>query len=614
MSVVRVGRQVLLAAILGAAAGFLAGALWFASRPSPVSGGAAVPGPDRPPPSVDVAVGPVPNPTPEAPLQAPVPEPAPPTTSPEAALRSALASLPLPAAPHGTGVIAGRITDPGGEPLAGVVVLVDAPSAETAAADGDVTEPSCDVAVAEIEANLEALRADQAAEARAATGPDGTYRIERLASRAYRVRAWKDGWDLAGVVGWSYWPFTARPDATVDFTATPAAIVTLRLELPDGSAPDEAVLKIVDSTGAPTGTRLVRWTPGSSKLRLAAGGYTVTAIAGAPQPVRFWHDDWVGEFVSAETSVAVTAGSAGETVRIPLAPHAGARPSGPAPAESAPRAAEASGPELEIRALDPAGRPIVGARFAIHGGFQSMPATVTRARPDGTYVVRLHPDQSDHWLERPVPPEARWSLGLLHAAYGDGVWIPITPGMPGPVEFRLQDMATLTVRFPTLATSEFAKGVRYALVPPGTSWDEVWSRHGPEREQTPDVDGGQTFGLRSPGEYELFVLGPRPGMWSGGIPCVGPRLSVNLRPGPNTFDVPARLHAELTVHVRAADERSVELVWERGNRHSGRRQSVEGGRAEFRNLPVGRYWLVDPDEPAERWIEIRVPEQTEVHR
>ncbi len=677
------------ALLVGAAAGFAAG-FWLRAPAEPGMG-PSDPTDHAPQARIEAPVGP------DAAPRRSVEEPRADATS-EAALlhelaRATLGAFPRAGTRRGSGVISGRVTDTNGAPMGGVRVLVgESPGAYSVP---DVTEPgdTPEARLAALLAGIERIGTELATRASSVTSADGTYRIEGLAAGPHWVGAWKEGFEFRWSVLWSSYAPGVRPDAVVDLVGSPAALVTLRIVLPAGSAPTSALVQVVDSTGSPVGTQVIRWDPAHPRIRLASGGYTLTAVAGFPHPHRYDYGKWLADFKSPPTSLTVVAGSPIEPVTLQLAARGGMRVhvqvAGQAPdphaivksvrlnpgEEPDPRRLEQSDlladhdsglgrvcfrdldpgrylvavfrqgdprtpvtqrvvevgtavseveieappaevlPEIEVRALDAEGEAIVGAKFMVHTEHSSSWATPVRIREDGTYVLRLDPVIAAAWRERPQSPGRRWSLSLKHAAYGSDVRVPLVPDAAMPIVIRLGGAATLTVRFPSLATSPFSGGVRYALVPAGSDTHLVEMGLEVGEGERPDAEGTQSFGPRPAGEYFLMILKPLSGMRSGPLPTVGPRVPITLRPGANEFEVPARLHYDVTVHVEGKPVGGfVSLVPAESGRALPRefRARVQDGQATFAQVPIGRYRVREMIESRDSAVEFRVPEQTEV--
>lgn len=612
-------------------------------------------------------------------------------------LRTALAALPVPGAPPGTGEIRGRVVDANGEPLGGVHVRAQPEPSWISGPDVGAPDASPGGRLDRLLAALDRLRAEQAARASVVTAADGTYRISGLAARPYVIRGWKAGYDVRALLTPSPMGWGVRPDAEVDLQASPAETVTLAVRYADGQVPESAVVRITDSTGSREGIQHVAWSAASPTIRLVHGGYTLQAFGGCALHHRWsGQDHWTADSKSGVVRVGVAPGTPAQPVVVTLLPRGGLRvhlratsdaeefdvrvfakrvePGAEAdsrarwaspmlgvrdagvgresfydlepgryrvgvfrawPAETpdaegefevgtAVTVVELALPpakavaQIEVRALDGAGAPIANARFMVHTRRSSSWARSVRVRPDGTYVLRLDADIAADWVARPVQPDRHWSLELKHAAYEGGATVSIAPDSPMPIEIRLGALATLEIEFPDFANGPYAQGACCRLAAPGTDLMrlrmELTMGERTGRSSGPDGEGRQALGPVEPGTYELVIFlkdpaRPGPFGWS-----VSARTPITLQAGRNAYTVPAPVRYEVTVHAEGVDGKQLVLAASPGGGFGppAGLAMVEGGRAVFREISPGRYWIGTWGMPAEQQLEFRVPDQTVV--
>ena len=252
-------------------------------------------------PGAAPGAAPAPGATP-APLSAAAAPAEPSAAGPSVASTSASpapAHSPSPAGP-GEGVITGKVTGPGGEPLAGVLVRA------TAADDGfefdpdpqavlDTGAPPPHEDVEELVRRYRAmlLRA-KAGLQEATTDSTGAYALSGLTSKSYRLEAWLEGYRMQreGSDPWGVVP----AGGSCDFKATRLGTVRVSVLLPDGTPAKRATISWSSTEAGGFGGSSF-WTPASPVVSVDHGSFEFTAAASLldeDEPGISSHTAWSG--------------------------------------------------------------------------------------------------------------------------------------------------------------------------------------------------------------------------------------------------------------------------------------------------------------------------------
>ena len=184
---------------------------------------------------------------------------------------------PAPAATEpGPGVIHGRVAEPSGRGLAGVVVraratisLPDSASPEDIGAGA----PPLDLREA-VQRAVEQHRTRNALLFETRSDASGAYRLEGLPDERFTLSAYLPDWWIEALGGES----GVAIGSQVDFRARPVQRLEVAVFLPSGESPDSAV---VHGSGGGLPERDFTWSPGAPHLRLPPGRYELRALAGA---------------------------------------------------------------------------------------------------------------------------------------------------------------------------------------------------------------------------------------------------------------------------------------------------------------------------------------------
>ncbi|MBL8843240.1 MAG: hypothetical protein JNL90_17095 [Planctomycetes bacterium] len=192
---------------------------------------------------------------------------------------------PPPASSRGTKTIRGRIVDRDGRPVVGAVVRalreVEATRMPSASSLGESAPAAARLEDA-VKRAVEAFY-DRAADRRETqSDANGEYALTELRDGHWRVQAWQTGFSLTALPS-----DEVRPDATVDFTATPVVPCAIDVALPDGTIPSAALLSI-RRPGAERWSREELWSRERPRVALAVGEWELRATLGDPQSGPSW--------------------------------------------------------------------------------------------------------------------------------------------------------------------------------------------------------------------------------------------------------------------------------------------------------------------------------------
>ena len=181
--------------------------------------------------------------------------------------------------PSGSGAIWGDVTVEGGGGLAGVVLRASPRERSSPARPpsdvGPAPPPLADLdgAVREAVAQYKERRARTF---EAVSDASGAYRFEGLPEGTWSIEAYKRDYVVSAPGGSRH---DVRPGTQLDFEAEPVLTLAVDVLMPDGTRPEEAVLK--SQPAAENRATTFAWTPEQPVLRLTAGTYEISAEAGA---------------------------------------------------------------------------------------------------------------------------------------------------------------------------------------------------------------------------------------------------------------------------------------------------------------------------------------------
>jgi len=186
-------------------------------------------------------------------------------------LGDALRALPVPEAEQGSGRITGRVTEPGGRPVVGVLVRAWRRAEGSASGprwrhgDGPPPEPGLEERVRRI---VEDYHRTRGTRAEATTDADGSYVLTGITADPYRIGAWARGYQVRrngrGPV---------HAGEVVDFLARPLVDVPVDVRQPDGTQPERAQVSFRSDKGG----RTFRWTPAQPDVRIGPGNWKIRA-------------------------------------------------------------------------------------------------------------------------------------------------------------------------------------------------------------------------------------------------------------------------------------------------------------------------------------------------
>jgi hypothetical protein len=208
--------------------------------------------------------------------------------APESLLaRTAEVTRDAPPATKATGSrsIRGRILDVDGRPVAGATVRTGRESDER---DGHSNErlggaappESLDRAVRRAVARFYSRQADLR---ETATDPEGRYQFDGLPDGLWWVAAWCERFELIarGRRADDEGDAQVRPDATLDFVATPVIELPIAVVMPDGTAAARAAV-VVTATGVRRSPRTLIWSTARRTIGLVPGRWQLQAMLGDP--------------------------------------------------------------------------------------------------------------------------------------------------------------------------------------------------------------------------------------------------------------------------------------------------------------------------------------------
>ena len=184
-------------------------------------------------------------------------------------------AVPTPKVERGTKSLSGHVTDPQGQPLAGVLVRAarqkERKPERAKRGEELAAAPTLDQRLREaVTAHYQAL-ADQRD---TTTDGSGAYRFDELVDGDWRVSAGKAGFAFS----------TARevvkPDAVVDFRASLVIRVLISVRMADGKVSDEAALVFIGERRM--GRRPEGWKAEAPWIALEPGSYELKATLGDP--------------------------------------------------------------------------------------------------------------------------------------------------------------------------------------------------------------------------------------------------------------------------------------------------------------------------------------------
>lgn len=194
---------------------------------------------------------------------------------------------PPPASSRGTKTIRGRIVDRDARPVVGAIVRALREAEATRMPSASSLGESAPAAARLEDAVKRAVEAfyDRAADRRETqSDANGEYALTELRDGRWRVQAWQTGFSLTALPS-----DEVRPDATVDFTATPVVPCAIDVALPDGTTPSAALLSI-RRPGADRWSREELWSRERPRVALAVGEWELRATLGDPQSGPSWPD------------------------------------------------------------------------------------------------------------------------------------------------------------------------------------------------------------------------------------------------------------------------------------------------------------------------------------
>lgn len=592
-----------------------------------------------------------------------------PVAVPVEAPPGAIGITDVPAVPEGDGRITGIVRDPGGTPLAGVVLIAEPDPPHW-------SEPRKKAPPPPVERELEPLlrewegseRWRRAAQRRVTTGEDGTFVIANLGDVDYTVNGYKAGYQCQAPMA-----FRARPGAELVFTATP--IVRLPVEIVgfDGFVRIRHETLEGDSAGSRGSSQVFpehRWLelpPGRYKLRAESdegdlrresASIIVLLEAGTtPVPARFevtaqaalrLHVTLPEEFAAHEYAARVhRIGSEGEPLGAPKAPDTRSRkagrlvwrqlkpgryrlgvgwwllqdamPGSPLEAHYEEELLVAGGvhdhsvrldaPDLSrlfvVRVLDPAGAPLTGVKFGLDWN----------AKGGGGSHSRWHEaarGRSGNYYLPPLPgtggADGTYTLEALHERFGM-VAAAATLTDTEPLELRFAEPVRLTVAVEGIKDARRRERLLVELVPKGEF----------ERPSVPDgnVDAKSRALMApvQPGSYEAVLYIRTTDIDTRWAQLT--RKTLELKPGTLEWRLWIPPLHSLRVVRKGKGRADIGLTRDDADGDPDvlyrRRSTDEDGVAVFKDLPAGRYsYFVNGSGPVGEEHEIVVPAQKSV--
>jgi len=211
--------------------------------------------------------------------------------------------------PHGDGRMDGTCLDPGGKPLAGVVVKVYPVNRRgTRGREGrrDGSPPPEPPLVEVARQYAERVALQRAWTWSATSGADGRFSVTGLPDEGFHVYGYRRGLKFTVKGGMN--PIRSGMDVTL--VSAHLLLVDLTIVLPDGTTPDRAYVSAMTEN---RGTGWY-WEPGQTSNPLAAGGWTIEAKAGEYQ-----------EYVSEKKTIRLAPETSPLKVLLPLRPCSGIR-------------------------------------------------------------------------------------------------------------------------------------------------------------------------------------------------------------------------------------------------------------------------------------------------
>jgi len=558
-----------------------------------------------------------------------------------------LERVPVESPPEGDGVLAGRILTPGERPVPGVLVRADPHRSVPPARPRPGRALEVPTLRDKVLRLLETHRFETALRREARTDEQGHYRLAGIAGGTYTVTAFLEGHRLSAA-DWRK-ASTAEAGDRVDFVAEELVELDVRVELPDGTAADAAIV----TTRRGNQVRHHDWSRQQPSLYLDPGGYQVSATAAGDAPLRSPEEAvtlMIGAEVdplvlSLEPRIAVrgtvhlprgilpqsvyvyvlpletaelpdpeTLATVGTplTARRPgyrftledLAPGAYAlgvaREFGAVETVEVVRVEEAwtdvelrlpgAGEALaEVRVLGPGGRAVPSAQFGVTerytDGGTSTVSVPASRAADGVFRVSLG-TVLDRTGRR--PRAGSW-LRVTTADLGTRV-VDFDPETDRRIEVSFDEPARLAVELPALAGSGVEDLVSLALEPSGEAGVDRSFARTPGSDAFPDPQGRARLGPVQPGDYELVLRLPDPGDRNHTYPVS--RVPVELASGENRrrAEIPPLYDLSVVVEDPSRDIRAIVVAHRRLRGFYGLRATVrEDGTASFPRLPAGEY-------------------------
>jgi len=223
----------------------------------------------------------------------------------------------------GDGEITGSVKDQDGAPLAGVVLRAsrqdlsgNVPSSQSVGREAP--QLSLDESVRAAAQRYHVMRA-HSYEAR--TGNEGAFRFDQLPDASFRIRAFKEGYDIQprDTQRWNI-----ATGAVVDFTAKAIISLPVTVLLPDGAPADKATIVCGHKNSSRGGAYNYAWTPGDADVRLPVGKYKVQALYGMTGSGSFGRQAG-SDMHSNEVEIELVLGTAPERVELVLEGRSGIR-------------------------------------------------------------------------------------------------------------------------------------------------------------------------------------------------------------------------------------------------------------------------------------------------
>ncbi len=181
------------------------------------------------------------------------------------------------AATFGSGAIRGRVVDPDGAALEGVVLRVarrDTSSRSTPGSSVGAAAPVPESFEDAVREAAERIREDRAHLREARTDASGAYRFEGLVDGSWTITAFLEGFQVLADSSATDVPVGSE----VDFTATPVVEVPVQVYEPDGRLASRARLAF-EGLGGGAHAATYGWTAEEPFLRLPAGDYELRAYS-----------------------------------------------------------------------------------------------------------------------------------------------------------------------------------------------------------------------------------------------------------------------------------------------------------------------------------------------